>query len=170
MKKHLFSALVALTISIPANAATDPKTLGVFGAWNAYTFNDRGGKVCFMSSQPEKKEASVKSVKRGDIFVFLTHWAKEGGKNVISVSVGYPFKDGSTATLSIGDQTFSLFTEGEMAWTRDQATDDAIASALQKGETLVVKGTSKRGTKTTDTYSLKGSGDAYKTVSKECGV
>jgi hypothetical protein len=35
---------------------------------------------------------------------------------------------------------------------------------------MTVKGMSKRGTLTTDTFSLKGSGEAYDAVSKECGL
>lgn len=35
---------------------------------------------------------------------------------------------------------------------------------------MVVRGTSTRGTRTADTYSLKGTGDAYKAISTACGL
>ena len=39
-----------------------------------------------------------------------------------------------------------------------------------RGARLVVKGTSSRGTKTTDTYSLKGFSAAFKAIGKACKV
>jgi len=150
--------------------AKDPVSLGTFGAWTAYTFDDGGGKVCFMSSQPIKQEASVQGAKRGAAFMFVTHWAVEKTKNVISISVGYTLRENGSVTLAVDGSNFTLFTQGEMAWTRDQTTDDAISAALAQGSNVTVKGTSWRGTHTTDTYSLQGSADAYRAISQECGV
>ena len=56
-----------------------------------------------------------------------------------------------------------------MAWVDDQKKEDELASAIQKGEKLTFKATSKRGNVITDTYSLSGSADAYKAISKACG-
>jgi hypothetical protein len=39
---------------------------------------------------------------------------------------------------------------------------------MQKGHSLIVKGTSRRGTNTTDTYSLQGVTAALESVAKEC--
>ena len=158
---------VFMLVAIPALAQT-PNPIGTFGEWKAYTYDDEGKKVCFMSSKPSKMEASVAKAKRGDVFFFVTHWAGEGTKNVISVSSGYPFKDGEQPKVILDGKTFDLFAQGEMAWASDQSQDDAISEGVRRGSSLVVKGTSKRGTKTTDTYSLKGSGDAWKAITKEC--
>ena len=56
-----------------------------------------------------------------------------------------------------------------MAWTKDQAADNAVIKELQTGTTMVIRGTSSHGTETTDTYSLKSSTDAYRAITKECG-
>ena len=168
MKKVLFS-LLALSLMIQvAHAANDPKLIANYGDWNAYSFLDNGSKVCFMSSQPQKQEG--KFTKRGEVFMFVTHWPAEKTRNVVSISTGYPYKENSSASVTVDGKDFPMFTQGEMAWTRDQATDDAIAGALQTGSSLTVKGTSKRGTETVDTYGLKGSAEAYKAISKECGL
>ena len=42
--------------------------------------------------------------------------------------------------------------------------------AIRKGSKVVVKGTSSRGTLTTDTFSLKGSGNAHDAITKECNM
>ncbi|MDY0008166.1 MAG: invasion associated locus B family protein [Bdellovibrionales bacterium] len=167
----------ALLMSGAAMASTQTQSLGAFGDWKAHSFVDGGGKVCFMTSEPQKSEANVKGVNRGKIAFFVTHWAADKTKNVISVSMGYPLKEGTPVTVTVDGKTFALATnlsnkpeEAEMAWAADQATDDALAAALQKGSRLVVKGTSRRGTLTTDTYSLKGTGASYRAISQDCGV
>ncbi|MDX1424550.1 MAG: invasion associated locus B family protein, partial [Kiloniellales bacterium] len=48
--------------------------------------------------------------------------------------------------------------------------DQAIVKAMRAGSSMVVKGTSSRGTVTTDTYSLLGFSKAYAAISKACGV
>lgn len=167
MKKVVFLLCGMLVLHTVAWAGEKPREIGTFGAWKTYVFSDQGGKVCFMSSQPTKQEG--KFTKRGEVFFFVTHWATEKTKNVISISAGYPYKAGSQTEVAVDGKKFSLFTEGETAWAQDQAMDDDISAAVQKGSKIVVKGTSARGTETTDTYSLKGSADAYKSITKECG-
>jgi invasion protein IalB len=153
--------------AVPALAGDDaPKLIGSHGAWKVYSFLDNNEKICFMSSQPQKQKGKFK--KRGEVFFFVTRWSDEKDKNVVSISNGYSFKLDSPVTVKVGDKTFKLFTQGETAWTKDQSMDDAIAEALKKGSTLAVKGTSDRGTETTDTYSLKGSGAAYRAITKAC--
>jgi len=64
----------------------------------------------------------------------------------------------------------SLFTSEGHAWARDTETDKAMVKAMMRGSTMIVKGTSWRGTKTTDTYSLKGFTAAYKESRTACGL
>ena len=89
---------------------------------------------------------------------------------MISVSTGYSYKVGSTATVSIDRENYKLFTQDSMAWAYDSKTDKAISQALRRGSKLVVKGRSTRGTLTTDTYGLKGSDAAYKAMGSACNV
>ncbi|PCH84228.1 MAG: hypothetical protein COC02_02205 [Rhodospirillaceae bacterium] len=70
----------------------------------------------------------------------------------------------------IGAKTFKLFTNLGHAFAVDQKTDKAFVDAMIRGARLVVKGTSSRGTKTTDTYSLKGFSAAFKAIGKACKV
>ena len=86
----------------------------------------------------------------------------------MSISNGYAFKPDSQVSVSVDGKAFRLFTQGEMAWTKDQSMDDAVTAALQQGALMVVRGVSARGTETMDTYSLKGSVAAYQAVVKEC--
>ena len=74
----------------------------------------------------------------------------------MGIIAGYPYRDGSTVEVSIdGDQRFTLYTGGENAWSYPEDQAQLIA-AMRAGIDMVVKGTSSRGTLTTDTYSLRG--------------
>jgi hypothetical protein len=168
MKRFFAVFILIVCFSAPVRADATPTLISTSNDWKAYTFTDQGQKVCFISSQPKKQEGKFK--KRGEVFFFVTYWANEDTKGVISISNGYTFKPDSQVTLKVDGRSYSLFTQGGMAWTRDQTTDDAVTAAIQKGSSMAVKGMSSRGTETTDTYSLKGSSGAYQAMARECGI
>ena len=163
----LLTGLVLLSAAwfSPAQAS-QPKLLSVDGDWSAYSFTEDGNKVCYMASKPTKAEGDYTS--RGEIFALITHRPAEGTKNVFSYMTGYDYKPGSDVTVQVNGQSFVLFTQDETAWAPDADTDARLADAIRKGSKLVVKGVSARGTNTTDTFSLRGSGAAHDRISKEC--
>ncbi len=138
--------------------------LGTFGDWEAYRDPREG--FCYAGSKPQKEEGRY--TQRGDVFVLITHRPKEKSYNVVSFDAGYVFKDGAEASATIGAQSFSLFGQGEQAWTRDGNGDAQLVKAMRAGATMVVKGTSSRGTATTDTYSLTGISAALDAIDKAC--
>lgn len=161
-------AVSSLMMAQPAVAA-EPVSIGKFGQWEAWEMQDEGGgKVCYMLARPTKHEGAYKS--RDKIYALITHRPAEGSKNVFSYIAGYTYRDKSEAKLKIGPQVFNLFTQAETAWAPDANTDNQIAEALRKGSSMVVNGTSARGTATADTFSLKGSGDAHDAIGKACGL
>lgn len=167
--RHLATAATVLASLTAVEAgAADPKVLGSFKDWNAFTFEESGNTVCYISSQPQKTLPN--NVRRGDIYVLVTHRPAEKTYDVVSFIVGYPLRKGSDATVEIDGKTFNLFTDGETAWARDAETDKAIAAAMRAGRDMVMKGVSQRGTRTTDTYSLIGVTDAYTAIGEACGV
>lgn len=158
-----------LAMTVTDARAADPRLLGSFKDWNAFAFEENGHKVCYVSSQPKKKEPA--KAKRGDIYVLVTHRPTEKTLNVVSIIIGYPFKKDSESTVEVDGKTFKLFTEGETAWARDSATDKAVSAALRSAtKPMVVKGVSSRGTKTTDTYSTQGFSQALDAIDEACGV
>ncbi|HEU0069731.1 MAG TPA: invasion associated locus B family protein [Alphaproteobacteria bacterium] len=160
------SALIATAASAEAAA---PKVLGTFNDWEAYQLIEGANqRTCYMASQPSKKEPG--NVKRGDVLVFVTHRPADKERDVVNVQFGYPLKPGSDVQLSVGDAKFNLFANGEAAWTRGAADDKALVGAMMKGATMSVNGLSERGTKTVDTYSLRGFTAAYREITKACGL
>ncbi len=82
--------------------------------------------------------------------------------------VGYPQKPGVDATATIGSANYVMYTQNDGAWVKNAAEEAQMVDAMRKGADLVVKSESARGTKTTDTYSLKGIGQALDKVAEEC--
>lgn len=165
--KNIATVLLLIALSAPAFAAS-PKLLGTYKDWKTYTLNEKGGKVCYMVSTPKKAEGNY--TQRGDIYAIITHRPGENTKNVFSYMTGYPYKTGSDVSLTFdGRKKIMLFTHDSTAWAPDAATDNTIVDAIRAGSTMSVKGTSSRGTLTTDTFSLSGSSAAYKKISSACG-
>lgn len=158
---------IACIISAQVHAAK-PQQIGKSGDWTSYVLMEGSSKVCYMVSKPIKAEGNYS--RRGEIFALITHRPSENTKDVFSYITGYTYKTGSDATVTIDGKEYILFTQDDTAWAPDAAADARLAAAIQKGSKMVVRGTSTRGTLTTDTYSLKGSGDAYASITKECGV
>ena len=46
-----FLVLCALLVSTAAQAVEQPKMIGEYGDWVAWTYNDRGNVICYMSSK-----------------------------------------------------------------------------------------------------------------------
>jgi len=159
--------IILMGLATPVKAG-EPREIGQFGDWSAYTFTEEGSKVCYMASQPKKDEGNY--TRRGDIFALITHRPADGSKNVFSYIAGYPYKGGSDATVSIDSNKFTLFTQDDTAWAPDATTDGKLANAIRKGSKMKIKGTSSRGTMTTDTFGLSGSSAAHDAITKECGL
>ncbi|MDA1090314.1 MAG: invasion associated locus B family protein [Proteobacteria bacterium] len=162
-----FVMVVAVAVSAPVLAQA-AKALGSFDAWEAYQETDGGQPVCYVGSQPTTAKGKYKT--RGETYILITHRPAEKSLGVVSLKAGYTFQKASEADIIIGEATFKLFTDDGHAFAYDQKTDKAIVSAMIRGARLEVKGTSSRGTKTTDTYSLKGFSAAYKAIGKACKV
>ncbi len=167
MKKQFgITLLIIFLFSTQVSAAT-PQVLGEYGDWTAYVYKDGRGSVCYMVSKPKKDEG--KYSKRGDIYAVVTHRPAEKSFDVVNFDAGYTFKNGAPFTVKIGHNTVtSFFTDGEKAWTLDGDTDKKMVNLMKGGERMIVDGVSSKGTKTKDTYSLKGFTGAYKAISAKC--
>lgn len=154
-------------LTLPAYAATVPAELGEYGDWTAYTYKEGKNTICYMASTPKKDEGNYK--KRGDIYAVITHRPADKSYNVVNFVAGYKYKNGSNVTVKIGTTTFhNLFTSDDNAWAPDASTDKKLVEAMKRGEKMTVEGTSFRGTKTKDTYSLSGFSRAYLAISAKC--
>lgn len=149
-----------------ATLAQDSTVIGTYDAWTANTYKEDAGIVCFMMSEPTDAEGDY--TRRGDIFALVTHRPSEDSLDVVSIVAGYAYKENSDVRIQTGSTTYDMFTHGERAWNRDEATDKTMVKAMIRGSKLTVKGTSSRGTLTTDTYSLSGFTAAHRAITDAC--
>lgn len=168
--RTLFTAasLAAATIAaVPATAAT---SIGTFRQWGAYTSSDGGGKMCFVASQPQNSSYQPNNVSSRDpVFFMVTSIPTKNIRNEASTIIGYPFADNVKVTVEIdGGGSFTMFTDKDSAWIENPTQEAALIAAMQKGNRMTVVGKSRRGTVTTDTYSLSGITAALDAIAKEC--
>lgn len=138
-----------------------------FRDWSAHKYTEDGATICSIYSRPRKDEGNY--TRRGDIWAFVIHRPKDNRIGEVSFAMGYPIKDGSTVSVTIGNQKFELFTDGEGAFARP-ADDPKLVRAMRAGLEMVVRGTSSRGTATKDTYSLRGFTNAHNEINRACNV
>jgi invasion protein IalB len=174
IKRTLLSLLLPLLmICGPASAqpkpgGEQPALLGQFGDWGAYKASPGGKTVCFALSKPTSAVTEPAGRNRDASYLFVSTRPAEKVKNEFSAIVGYPQKPGAEATAAIGSSTFAMYTQGDGAWVKNAAEEGQLVDAMRRGADLVVKSESARGTRTTDTYSLKGIGQALDKVAEEC--
>lgn len=147
--------------------AQDVEYLGSNRDWHAFQYMENGNPVCYIASKPTSEEGNYTS--RGDVFLLVTHRPGENSTNVVSILTGYTYESGSEVEVTIGNRTFSLFTDQDTAWATDE-DDQALIEAMKAGTDMVVRGTSSRGTLTTDTYSLLGFTASHEQINQTCGV
>lgn len=151
-----------------AAAPAQPTVLGQYADWGAYTATPEGKKVCFSLAKPKSSTTTPAGRKRDPAYIFISTRPSENVRNEISVIVGYPFQKASDATAEVGTIKFPMYTQNDGAWIKNVAEEARLIDAMRKGAELVVKGTSSRGTQSTDTYSLKGLTQSMDRVAQEC--
>ena len=142
--------------------------LGQFGDWGAYTASPGGKKVCFALSKPTQAVTEPAGRNRDASYAFISTRPSEKVKNEVSVIVGYPQKPSVDASATVGSANYVMYTQNDGAWVKNAAEEAQMVEAMRKGADLVIKSESSRGTKTTDTYALRGIGEALDKVAAEC--
>ena len=169
--------LIAAAIAGGALAATPvfadpPQSIGDFKSWSVFVSGTGDQKVCYALSRPKMSEPA--KLKRDATYFLINDWPGRKAKAEPEIVPGYEFKDGSKVTVEVGPNKFEFFTKNENksggAWVEQQADEAHLIEAMRKGAELVVIGTSKRGTKTRDTYSLAGLSDALDKADSTCGL
>jgi hypothetical protein len=160
----------AATAAAPAPGGGDvqPTLLGQYADWGAYTASPGGNKVCFALAKPKTTALEPAGRTRGPSYLFVSTRPTDKVKNEVSVIIGYPFKSTSDATAEIGPAKFAMYTQNDGAWIKNVAEEARMVDAMRKGADLTVKGTSGRGTQSTDQYSLKGLAQALDKIEQEC--
>jgi invasion protein IalB len=153
---------VALASPALAQGAQATK-LSQHNAWGTYSFMQQNTKVCYVLTVPTDKQPP--SLNHGDMFFFVS---QKPGQNVSfepQFIAGYPFKESSKVTVSVGDKSFAMFTKGSSAWVENAAEEPSLIAAMRAGTDMKVAATSGRGNPTNYVFSLKGISAALDSIS-----
>jgi len=156
-------AVMAITPAMAQQGQSKP--IAQFGDWSVYA-STSSPKVCYAISQPKTRLPA--GLNRDPAYFFVSTRPGQSVKNEVSITFGFPLKDGSDAALTVGSLTLQLYTKDQGAWVRNVADEAKLVDAMRKGRDLSVEGTSTRGNKTTDKYSLSGIAQALDRVAQEC--
>ena len=70
--------------------------------------------------------------------------------------------------MNIDGKKFTLFTIEDRAYASSEEDDQQMIAAMKRGSKMTIIGTSSRGTKTTDRYSLSGFTKTKSVIDKTC--
>lgn len=160
------AAFGALSVSIGVGSAAAQELIATHGDWTVYTYVENGKKVCYTASRPAKQEGSFK--KRSEPYAIVTRREIAKGAEEVSVTAGYPYKDGAKVEATIGGSVFTLVSQNEWAWAPNAAGDKEIVAAMVRGTQMTIRGESKVDTNSIDTYSLSGFSAARKAITEGC--
>jgi hypothetical protein len=168
-----FCASTVLCLGLALPAAADPANLlGVFGNWSAYTSGSGSSLTCYALSKPRASRPA--GTKRGAVYLMVSDWPSRKVKSEPQIIFGYQGKEGGAAALGVGSDRFTFFIRNNgkegSAWLQQLSDNNRLIAAMQDGVLAVAGGTSSRGTKTSDTYSLAGFNDAIAKVHAVCDM
>jgi len=155
--------------SAQSQSAVNLKTFDQWTAWQDN--NDEDGQVCFVTANPtdtQPKEVNGKPINRDPPAFVVLHRKSKGLFNEAQTLIGYPFDTTKFPVVLIDGAAHTMVAEKSAAWLAKDEDEAAFVAAMKAGSKLVVKGTSLKGTQTTDTYSLAGFTAAMQTIDKAC--
>lgn len=169
IRRTLPALLAGLLVlgSLDAALAQSVRVLGDFRDWSSYATSGSADQICFMHSSPTQTDPQIEL--SSEPYFYVTHRPSIGVRHEMNLVSGYAFAPDSLASVSISNQVFAFFTEGDAAWLDDPAQGSAMASAIRAGSTMVFEGTNERGVKIRQTFSLSGSTAAMRAIDAECG-
>lgn len=182
--------VLAVVIAVPAEAAKkkpahkaatpahsaapteeQPTLLGASRSWTAYQANTGDGRVCYAMGTP--KDTQPKGGARDPMNVIISFWPGRNVRDELQIVPGYLYKDNEPVWVQVGNRKVEFFArndaKGGSAWIKDLDQEADLVRSMRAGKELVVTGYSKKGTKTTDTYSLAGIGAALDRAHQACG-
>ena len=171
MRYLLSAAFAVMATGALAQGAAKPTLVGTFSKWTIWTYTGSyagkgNGKVCYMYSEPDKM--SPDKLDHGRVSFSVTSSPAEGIKAEANFVTGYPMKEQSSVTVTIGNKSFTMFTQGDSAWLVNKEEETALLTAMKSGSAMVVKAVSRRGNETSYNYSLAGATAAADKLADEC--
>ncbi len=157
---------VAMGNGIARAGTGGTRVLGVFGAWQAYTYHEGRGTVCYAAAAADHTRGGL----RGRKPTYLAVTDRPGAVHEVSLIGSYRFKGGSHAELVVGDARNAFFTRGNSAWSVKRDANRAIVQSLINGAKAVIHAAPRQGPPVVDQVSLTGFTKALEAIDRACRV
>ena len=172
ISKRFLGCMTAFAVAGQLAVAQEVSENAVANKTDWTVFVEDNPKECWSVSEPTNtvntRDGRVVAANRGKILLMVFYRPSAGAKGHVAFTGGYPFREDSTVSVDIGGTAFSMFTDGEWAWTETTSDDAKLVAAMKRGANAVVTGVSSRGTTTKDTFSLLGFTAAVEDAEKRC--
>ncbi len=145
----------------PAAKAAGPKAIGKFDDWTGATHQEGGTTVCYAFTPAQSSSPAVPG--RGQVILTVTQ--RPTGRDTVAIEAGFAYAANATVTVQVDQAGFEFYTDKRNAFARD---GKAAVAAFGKGSRVIARSPGPKEATVTDTFSLKGFGQAYAAIVKAC--
>jgi hypothetical protein len=143
----------------PAAAAAGPKSIGKFDDWTAATHSESGQTVCYAFTRAQSSTPNLPG--RGAVVLTVTE--RSSGRDTVAIEAGFSYAANVAVTVQVDQAGLEFYTSGRNAFARE---GKATVAAFGKGSRAIARSPAPK--EVTDTFSLKGFGQAYAAIVKAC--
>lgn len=126
------------------------------GAWGSYAYQDKGEKVCYVLSVPQKVSPSSFAKKENFFLVRLKYDKNKKLFYEPQFMSSVALDPASSVFVTVAGKEFEFFAKQGTAWLKSRQQEKKFISLMQKGLALQVDGKTKAGAIISCTYSLVG--------------
>ena len=155
IKNNLFPLMLVLIVMLCSPSFAEIKK----GQWEHVKDPD----YCLIQSAPLKTDIP-EGKSRGENYL-LVYRMKNNIEPIIQITSGFNYRSSDSITVKIDEIDYSFYTDSDTAWAKE---DKKTIKAMKKGLELITSGTSDRGTKVIDIYTLKGFTVAFNKLMNDC--
>ncbi|MBJ6124311.1 invasion associated locus B family protein [Microvirga splendida] len=134
-------------------------------SWSAWKGYEDKSTICYVFSDASSKKPE--HLDHGRVSLFVRRLKSGQTRTEASLQAGYRFAP-AAIRIAVDGKSFTMIPRGNYAWLRRAEREAEFAHALEKGRVATVEATSRRGNRTTYTFSLKGFTAAMKSTRKGC--
>lgn len=139
-----------------------PRSIGVFGDWQAATTPEAGQSVCYAFV---RLATSASAGGKGHEDIVLTVTQRSGSRDAVAISTGVDFAPNTEVTMDVGSARLSFYTAQRSAFARD---GHAVVGSFAHAAQAVVHMPVPHGDTMAEHFSLKGFPQAYAAINKAC--
>ncbi len=140
-------------------------------AWESFTRDGPGGRICFAAAEPSAKFPSA--YPHGAVFFMVAEAKNNAMRDQPSLSVGYALKSdvppaGFVQSASGKSPQTRFYVDGKEAFLARADQERAVVSAMRSGKNLQIDAVGADDVRTTYQFSLSGFGAALDAAKRDC--